>query len=120
MLTQTPLDKTAGFYYSLPTTPPKITREQAIASVQNEGLAGKGKPAHVSYVLMSYSDPADQKSQAWALKEAGIQDKYPDGFKSIPAWIVTFCGLNMLPSLGGVNSGLPGTPTVDTQSIPTI
>lgn len=66
------------------------------------------QPEALSYVLMSYSDPADYKGE---LAQAGILDKYPHGFRNIPVWVFTFRGLHME---GSYNPNPVNTPTSDT------
>ncbi len=106
VLTRTPHDEGGGPDYSLPTKPPKITRQQAIDAARKTGLVPPdARPDRVNYVLASFPDPAHHTHE---LKVAGILDKYPNGFTNIPVWIVTFRGLNM-PALG--NFALFATPT---------
>lgn len=112
VLTETPLDPKSGIIYSLPKSPPIVTRSQAITIALNSGLLpGKGNSIQAHYVLMTFPQPEKRK---FDVKLLGLSPtKYPNGFEDVPVWIVTVRGIKFYGPAGGAD--LTPVPVPTTQ-----
>ncbi len=91
--TWTPGEPEPDMHFSTPSSPPEISREEAIKAAEEAWFTPK-KYVRISarYVLMTKDDPEDWKSN---LEHAGLLDRHPDGWKDLPVWIVSFEGVHI-------------------------